>query len=55
MSEEDKKMKRMMYFDINKMLFAIANDLDTILLLLLIECFELVFFLPIIDRTNDNL
>lgn len=46
---------RATYFDVNEMLFAIANDFDGALILFLIECFKLAFFLPIVERANDNL
>lgn len=43
------------YFDVNEMLFAITNDLDTPLILLLVEYLELAFLLPVVERANDNL
>ena len=46
---------RATYFDVNEMLFAITNDLDAALLLLLVEYLELAFFLPVVERANDNL
>lgn len=46
---------RATYFDVNEMLFAIANHLDAALILLLVECLELAFFLPVIERADDNL
>ena len=46
---------RATYFDVNEMLFAIANDLDGALILLLVECLELAFFLPVVERANNNL
>jgi len=41
--------------DVNKMLLAISNDLDVALILLLVECLELAFFLPVVERANDDL
>lgn len=41
--------------DVDEMLFAIANDLDIALILLLVECLELAFFLPVVERANDDL
>ena len=35
---------RVTYCDVNEMLFAIANDLDGVLIFLLVECLELAFF-----------
>ena len=46
---------QVMYFGVNKMLFAITNDLDGALIFLLIECLELAFFFPVVERPNDNL
>ena len=37
------------------MLPTIANDLDGALILLLAEFLELAFFLPVVERANDNL
>jgi hypothetical protein len=43
------------YFDVDQMLFAITNDLDGALILLLVECLELALLLPVIERANNNL
>ena len=46
--QKRRDIMRITHFDINEMLLAIANYLDGALILLLVECFELAFFLPVI-------
>lgn len=49
--------KEMTYLDINHLLGTRANDLDSPVLLFLIELLELAFFLPVVhgsDHDHDN-
>ena len=45
----------MTHLDVNDLLDAIANDLDTTLLLLLVQCLELPLLLPVVKGANHNL
>jgi len=54
MRQRSIKMKKT-YFDINEMFKTVANNLDLMFFLLLVESLELPFLLPRVQRPNNDL